>query len=108
MHFFVYTVCFALKFTWQQALSMVFICGLINIFITVTKIRKTIIKAIPQSLQMLLVVELVFSLAYLGFLNVGMINFDSGGTSFIKYESASIMGIFNWFSFSCCFTILKS
>ena len=32
--FFVYTVCFALEFTWQQALSMVFICGLINIFIT--------------------------------------------------------------------------
>ncbi len=33
--FFVYTVCFTLGFTWQQALSMVFICGLINIFITV-------------------------------------------------------------------------
>ena len=29
--FFVYTVCFGLGFTWQQALSMVFICGLINI-----------------------------------------------------------------------------
>ena len=29
--FFVYTVCFALGFTWQQALSMVFICGIINI-----------------------------------------------------------------------------
>ena len=25
--FFVYTVCFGLGFTWQQALSMVFICG---------------------------------------------------------------------------------
>ena len=29
--FFVFTVVFALKFTWQQALSMVFICGVINI-----------------------------------------------------------------------------
>ena len=38
--FFVYTVCFGLGFTWQQALSMVFICGLFNIVITVTKIRK--------------------------------------------------------------------
>ena len=36
--FFVYTVCFQLGFTWQQALSMVFICGLINIFITVKSI----------------------------------------------------------------------
>ena len=49
--FFVYTVCFGLGFTWQQALSMVFICGLFNIVITVTKIRKYIIKAIPKSLQ---------------------------------------------------------
>ena len=47
--FFVYTVCFTLGFTWQQALSMVFICGLLNIFITVTKIRKYIIKAIPAA-----------------------------------------------------------
>ena len=29
--FFVYTVCLGLGFTWQQTLSMVFICGLINI-----------------------------------------------------------------------------
>ena len=76
--FFVYTVCFALKFTWQQALSMVFICGLINIFITVTKIRKTIIKAIPQSLQNAIGGGIGVFIAYLGFLNVGMINFDSG------------------------------
>ena len=76
--FFVYTVCFALKFTWQQALSMVFICGLINIFITVTKIRKTIIKAIPQSLQNAIGGGIGVFIAYLGFLNVGIINFDSG------------------------------
>lgn len=76
--FFVYTVCFALKFTWQQALSMVFICGLINIFITVTKIRKIIIKAIPQSLQNAIGGGIGVFIAYLGFLNVGMINFDSG------------------------------
>lgn len=30
---------------------MVFICSLINILITVTKIRKLIIQSIPESLQ---------------------------------------------------------
>lgn len=49
--FFTFTVCFTLGFTWQQALSMVFICGLINILITFTKLRKYIIKSIPRSLQ---------------------------------------------------------
>ena len=76
--FFVYTVCFALKFTWQQALSMVFICGLINIFITVTKIRKYIIKAIPQSLQNAIGGGIGIFIAYIGLLNVGIINFESG------------------------------
>ena len=76
--FFVYTVCFQLGFTWQQALSMVFICGLINIFITVTKIRKIIIKAIPQFLQNAIGGGIGLFIAYLGFLNVGFITFDSG------------------------------
>ena len=76
--FFVYTVCFALEFTWQQALSMVFICGLINILITVTKVRKYIIKAIPKSLQNAIGGGIGLFVAYIGFLNVGIISFESG------------------------------
>ena len=49
--FFTFTVVFGLGYSWQEALAMVFICGIINILITVTKIRKMIIKAIPESIQ---------------------------------------------------------
>ena len=76
--FFVYTVCAALKFTWQQALSMVFICGILNIVITVTKIRKYIIKAIPVSLQNAIGGGIGIFVAYIGFLNVKMIDFSAG------------------------------
>ena len=76
--FFVYTVCFGLGFTWQQALSMVFICGLFNILITVTKIRKYIIKAIPLSLQNAIGGGIGIFVAYIGLLNVGIISFESG------------------------------
>lgn len=76
--FFVYTVCFTLGFTWQQALSMVFVCGIINILITVTKVRKYIIKAIPNSLQNAIGGGIGVFVAYIGLLNVGMINFDAG------------------------------
>ena len=76
--FFTYTVCFGLGFTWQQALSMVFICGLINILITVTKLRKYIIKAIPKSLQNAIGGGIGVFVAYIGLLNVGIISFDSG------------------------------
>ncbi len=73
--FFVYTVCFGLGFTWQQALTMVFICGLINIFITVTKIRKYIIKAIPLSLQHAIGGGIGLFIAYIGLLNIDVISF---------------------------------
>lgn len=76
--FFVYTVCFGLGFTWQQALSMVFICGIINIIITVTKLRKYIIKAIPNSLQNAIGGGIGIFVAYIGLLNVEIINFDGG------------------------------
>lgn len=76
--FFVFTVCFTLGFTWQQALSMVFICGLLNIFITVTKIRKFIIKAIPLSLQNAIGGGIGIFVAYIGMLNVGFVDFGSG------------------------------
>lgn len=76
--FFVYTVCFGLGFTWQQALSMVFICGLFNIFITVTRIRKSIIKAIPKSLQNAIGGGIGIFVAYIGLLNIGIIDFGAG------------------------------
>lgn len=76
--FFTYTVCFGLGFSWQQALSMVFICGLINILITVTKLRKYIIKAIPLSLQNAIGGGIGLFVAYIGFLNVGFIEFGAG------------------------------
>ena len=75
--FFVYTVCFKLGFTWQQALSMVFICGIINIIITCTRIRRAIIDSIPNSLKNAIGGGIGIFVAYLGLLNVGIINFDS-------------------------------
>ena len=78
--FFTYTVCFGLGFTWQQAMSMVFICGLLNILITVTKIRKIVIKAIPRSLQLAISGGIGAFIAYLGFLNVGVVQFSPDET----------------------------
>ncbi|EFR45067.1 NCS2 family permease [Streptococcus pseudoporcinus] len=74
--FFTYTVVFGLGFSWQEALAMVFICGLFNIFITVTKVRKGIIKAIPLSLQHAIGGGIGVFVAYLGFKNANIINFS--------------------------------
>jgi AGZA family xanthine/uracil permease-like MFS transporter len=57
---------------------MVFICGLLNILITVTKVRKYIIKAIPLSLQHAIGGGIGIFVAYIGFLNVGIVEFSAG------------------------------
>jgi len=73
--FFTYTVCFGLGFEWQEAMVMVFICGLINVAITVTKVRKHIIKAIPESLQLAIGGGIGLFIAYIGIKNAGFLNF---------------------------------
>ena len=76
--FFAYTVCAAMGYSWQQALSMVFICGILNVLITVTKLRKHIIKAIPLSLQHAIGGGIGIFVAYIGICNVGIVNFSAG------------------------------
>ena len=77
---FAYTVCLAGGFSWKQALSMVFICGLINIVITVTKLRKAIVKSIPESLQNAIGGAIGLFIAYLGLNNSGLISFTLTAT----------------------------
>ncbi len=86
--FFTYTVCFALGFTWQQALAMVFICGIVNIIITVTKLRKAIIKSIPESLQNAIGGGIGIFIAYIGIKNAGLINFTSDPGTLMSINGA--------------------
>ena len=89
--FFVFTVCFTLGFTWKQALSMVFICGIFNIIITVTKIRKYIIKSIPRSLQNAIGGGIGLFIAYVGVKNAGLINFTSDPGTYTLLDSGSVI-----------------
>ena len=89
--FFVFTVCFALKFSWQQALAMVFLCGLINITITVTKLRKLIIKAIPSSLQHAIGGGIGIFIAYIGIKDAGLLNFTSDPGKNIVLDGGTVI-----------------
>ncbi len=79
--FFTYTVCMSLHFSWQQALAMVFICGLINITITVTSFRKLIIQSIPKSLQHAISGGIGIFVAYIGLKDANLIQFSTDSTS---------------------------
>lgn len=75
--FFTFTVVFGLGYSWQQALAMVFICGVINILITITKIRKLIIQAIPESMQHAIGGGIGIFVAYVGLKNANLLSFSA-------------------------------
>lgn len=99
--FFAYVVCGNLGFTWQEALAIVFICGIINILITVTKVRKSIIKAIPKFLQQAIGGGIGLFIAYIGLINANIIsvtNVTNDGYGFVpeitKFEvNAPILAV---------------
>lgn len=73
--FFAYTVVISLGYTWQEALAMVFICGIVNIIITFTSIRKAIVLGIPESLQHAIGGGIGIFIAYIGIKNAGILEF---------------------------------
>ena len=74
---FTYTICGSLGYSWQQALAIVFICGIINLIITFTSVRKRIIKAIPIFLQEAITVGIGLFITYVGLINAGIIEFGA-------------------------------
>ena len=90
--FFAFTVCgAAMGFKWQEALAIVFICGLINILITVTKVRKSIIKSIPASLQNAIGGAIGLFIAYLGLVNSGMISFEGPVPELVSFNNMTAL-----------------
>ena len=73
--FFTYTVVFSLGYTWQEALAMVFICGIISIIITLTRVRRMIIDEIPDKQKKAISAGIGIFLTYIGLKNAGLLNF---------------------------------
>ena len=74
---FTFTICGSLGYSWQQALAIVFICGVINLLITLTSVRKKIIKSIPPFLQEAITVGIGLFITYVGLINAGVIVFGA-------------------------------
>ena len=77
--FFVYTVCLTMGYSWQFALTAVFIEGLIFIILTVTNVREAIINAIPAAMKSAVSAGIGLFIAFIGLVNAGII-VDDGGT----------------------------
>ena len=71
--FFVYTVCMGMGYSWQFALTAVFIEGLLFILMTITNIREAIVNAIPITLRYAIGGGIGLFIAFIGLQNGGVI-----------------------------------
>ena len=76
--FFVYTVCLTMGYSWQFALTAVFLEGILFIIMTVTKLRTLLLNSIPGTLKKAIGAGIGLFIAFIGFQNAGIIvNSDS-------------------------------
>ena len=64
--FFAYTVCLIMGYSWQFALTAVFLEGLIFILLTVTNVREKIVDIIPTTLKNAISVGIGLFIAFIG------------------------------------------
>ncbi|UOO37738.1 NCS2 family permease [Oscillospiraceae bacterium CM] len=81
--FFTFTICQIMGFTWEQALAMVLICGVINIIITTTGLRKAIIRSLPKTLQGAIGGGIGLFISYIGIKDAGLLKFTSDPGTFL-------------------------
>lgn len=71
--FFAYSVCLIMGYSWQFALTAVFIEGIIFIILTVTNVRDMIVNTIPQTLKDSISVGIGIYIAFIGLKSTGII-----------------------------------
>jgi AGZA family xanthine/uracil permease-like MFS transporter len=76
--FFTYTVVFGMGYSWQIALTAVFLEGILFILLSFFNVREAIIKAIPMNLKNAVAVGIGLFIALIGLVNAGVVVGDSG------------------------------
>lgn len=71
--FFVYTVCLTMGYSWQLALTAVFLEGILFIILSATKVRSWILNSIPMSLKNAIGAGIGLFIAFIGLQNAGIV-----------------------------------
>ena len=82
--YFAYTVCGAMGYSWQVALTAVLVEGLIFIVLSLTNVREAIFNAIPKTLKIAVSVGIGFFIAFIGLQNAHII---VGGATLVELFS---------------------
>lgn len=82
--YFAYTVVLGMGYTWQVALTAVFVEGIIFIILSLTSVREAIFNAIPQNLKAAVSVGIGLFIAFIGMQNANIV---VGGSTLLELYS---------------------
>lgn len=71
--FFTFSVCFGMGYTWQQALTIVLLSGILFLIVAVSPIRSQIIASIPASLKAAISAGIGLFICFIGLLNADIV-----------------------------------
>lgn len=100
--FFAFTLCQAMGLTWQQALAVLLVEGIIFLAITFLNIRDKILECIPKNLRFAISAGIGMFIAFIGLKNAGIIT--ANADTFVqlgKFTPVSILGLISILLCSC-------
>ena len=93
--YFAYTVVLGMGYSWQIALTAVFVEGLIFIVLSVTNVREAIFNAIPLTLKHAVSAGIGFFIAFIGLQNAKIVIDSSTLVSLYNFKGSIANGTFN-------------
>lgn len=97
--FFVFTICMSMGYSWQFAVTAVFIEGIILTLLTICNLREALIRVMPAAVKKSITIGIGLFIAFVGMQNSGMIVND--GSTLVKLGNITegsglltIIGIF--------------
>lgn len=89
--FFAYTLCGICGYSWQQALALTFIAGLLFLLIVVSPLRDRIINAVPANLKYAISAGVGLFIALIGLLDTGIVSMASGMPALGDLHSPTVL-----------------
>lgn len=71
--FFVFTICLGMGYSWQFALTAVFLEGIILLFLTLSNLREALVESIPQVIKQSITIGIGLFIAFVGLQNAGIV-----------------------------------
>ena len=92
--YFAYTVVLGMGYSWQMALTAVFVEGLIFIILSLTNVREAIFNAIPESLKIAVSVGIGLFITFIGLQNAHIVVGSSTLVSLFSFKGSLAAGTF--------------